>query len=151
MTSLLSIIFALLAGAALAAQAATNARLGVLLQNPLAATTCAFFTSLVVSCISLALMPRSLPSVVLAREVPIWLWFTGGTLSFLGVTTIYWLIPKVGVGEVVTLVVVGQIVLSTIASHRGWFHLPVHPIGPMKLIGLGCLSTGVILMQGAQR
>ena len=139
------------AGAALAAQAATNARLGSLLQNAIAATTCAFVTGLVMSCATLALMRRSLPTIEQAREVPVWLWFTGGSLSFFGVATIYWLIPKVGVGQVVALSLVGQLVLSTVASHRGWFQLPVQPIGAMKLCGLGCLASGVFLMQAAQR
>jgi transporter family-2 protein len=147
MTLFASGSLALAAGAALAAQSAINARLGVLLQNPVAASTCAFFVSLCVSSVALALGSRSLPSTTLAREVPIWLWFTGGTLSFVGVATFYWLIPRVGVGQVVVFGLVGQLLLSTVAAHWGWFQFPVQRLDAHKLLGLTCLVVGAVLIQ----
>ncbi len=151
MTTSLSACLALAAGAALAAQAASNARLGALLEHPLAATCCAFLVSLAVSCVALFAASKPLPPLALAHVVPPWLWFTGGILSFLGVATFYWLIPQVGVGQVVAFGLVGQLLSATLASHKGWFHLPVQPVGAMKLAGVGCLLVGVALIEGAQQ
>lgn len=138
---------ALFAGAALAAQAAANARLGVLLHSAVAATGYAFFASLVVSLIALAALRRPLPAPALVSQVPGYLWVVGGLLSAFGVASFYWLIPQLGVAQVVAFGLVGQLVFSSLASHFGWFGLQEIPIGLSKLIGGACLITGIVLMQ----
>lgn len=140
-------ILALLAGAALSAQAAANARLGVLLHSPVAATGFAFFAGLIVTLLAFAAMRQPLPTHDLVGNVPLYFWIIGGFLSFFGVGAIYWLIPQMGVGQVVAFGLIGQLLFSTLASHFGWFGLPVTPIGPAKLIGSACLIVGVGLIQ----
>ena len=137
---------ALLAGAALAAQATANARLGVLLQSSLAATGFAFFASLVVTLVTLTALRRPLPGAALAGDVPVYLWFVGGLLSAFGVGAFYWLIPQLGVARVVALGLVGQLAFSSAASHFGWFGLPVVPIDTARIVGLGCLVSGTVLV-----
>lgn len=144
-TALLTLV-ALLAGAALAAQATANARLGVLLRSPLAATGFAFFASLVVTLVALTSARRPLPGAALAADVPIYLWFVGGLLSAFGVGAFYWLIPQLGVARVVGIGLVGQLAFSSVASHLGWFGLPVVSMDATRLAGLGCLVLGIALV-----
>ncbi|KIG18086.1 Integral membrane protein [Enhygromyxa salina] len=139
---------AILAGTAIAGQAAANARLGVLLHSSILATGVAFFASLVVTLLGLAVLRTPLPDLDRVAAVPPYLWVAGGLMSAFGVGVFYWLIPQLGVSRVVAYALTGQLLLSMIASHLGWFQLPVVQISPMKLLGAACLILGVGLIQG---
>lgn len=147
MSSPLLLVLALCAGSALAAQATANARLGVLLGNSLIATAYAFFASLVVTLVAVLLLRRPLPEMELIHRVPLLYWFIGGGLSCFGVGAFYWLIPKLGAGPVVALGLVGQLLFAVLASHRGWFHLPVQTVGRANMLGIAFLLVGAVLMQ----
>lgn len=135
---------ALVAGAAIAVQAAMNARLGVLLLSPLTATVAAFFFSLVVTLTVFVVTRESLPTMSSLRDVPVYLWF-GGVLSALGVGLLYFLIPKVGVGSVMTYSLCGQLLVAALFSHHGWLGLPQRAVDGPRLLGLALLIIGVVL------
>jgi len=40
----------------------------------------------------------------------------------------------------------GQILIAIVASHFGWFELPVKPITQLKIAGALSLVTGVLLI-----
>lgn len=139
----------LVAGAALAAQAAANARLGVLLGSSGGATAFAFLAAFLVTATGLLVVRPPVPGMATVARVPPYLWLIGGLLSAAGVGTFYWLIPQLGVARVVALGLVGQLLFSTLASHFGWFELPVVRIGPATCAGAVCLVAGVVLIQGS--
>jgi len=80
------------------------------------------------------------------KSVPVYLWFSGGALSAFGVGMFYYLIPKMGVGSMMSYALSGQIIIAIIASHFGWFELPVRPITGLKIAGSFSLIAGVILL-----
>ena len=82
------------------------------------------------------------------QTVPVYLWFTGGTLGALGVGLLYFLIPQMGIGPMTVFSLAGQLLVATAASHFGWFDLPQNPVTLQKLIGFSALFTGVVLVNG---
>jgi len=145
MNNLFLPLIAFVAGAAIATQASLNAQLGIIVKNSLFATTVAFFSSFMFTLITLVFITNNLPSTQSIKEVPYYLWFSGGLLSSFGVGAFYWLIPKMGVGPMVSYALTGQLLLAMTAGHFGWFQLPVTPISTSKLVGISLLILGIIL------
>ncbi|MDN4502428.1 DMT family transporter [Alteromonadaceae bacterium BrNp21-10] len=136
---------AVLAGGFIAIQAGINSQLGALLKNPLLATAVAFLLSATVSSISVILYSKKLPSWQTVTHIPAYLWF-GGFISALGVGLFYFLIPKMGVGPMMSLALAGQLVVAILLSHWGVFGLPIVTITPIKLLGILSLVGGITLI-----
>jgi len=139
-------IFALLAGAAIALQASMNAKLGILLNNSLLATSVAFFAAFTITLLSTLLVNKGYPSQALIKSVPFYLWFAGGLLAAFGVSTFYYLIPKMGVGQMMSYALTGQIIIAMVAGHFGWFELPIRTFDFNRLLGLFALIVGITLI-----
>jgi len=137
--------YALLAGAAIALQAAMNARLGVLLNSSIAATATAFFFSCLIMVAAYSLTSENLISTSTIKSVPWYLWF-GGLFSAFGVGMFYFLIPKMGVGPMMSLALTGQLIIAITSSHYGFFNLPIQPINPLKIVGVVLLIVGIVLI-----
>lgn len=144
MNNILLPLIAFVAGIAMAAQASMNAQLGVLIKNSVFATVVAFLSSLFFTLIVLIVFIKKLPDVENIKVVPYYLWFSGGLLSTFGVSAFYWLIPKMGVGSMISYALSGQLILAMIAGHFGWFQLPVSPITKPKIIGAIFLILGIV-------
>ena len=139
-------LLALLAGAAIAIQAGLNASLGKQLGNPLFATVVAFGAGLGFTLLAALAVTRQVPEAVTIRAVPSYLWFAGGLFSAFAIVSFYWLIPRMGIGATMSFMLSGQLLLALIASHYGWFKLPVTPFSPMKVTGAATLLVGVVLV-----
>lgn len=139
-------LLALIAGAAIATQASMNAQLGVLLKNSLIGTAIAFTFSGVFTLIAVIASTRHYPPVEAIGSVPVYLWFTGSALSAFGVAMFYYLIPKMGIGSMMSYALTGQILIAIIASHYGWFDLPVKHINAVKFVGVVALISGILLI-----
>lgn len=137
---------AFLAGAAITTQASMNAQLGMLLRSSLIGTAVAFVFSALFTLIAVILTTRNYPQLDAVKAVPIYLWFSGGALAAFGVGMYYFLIPKMGVGSMMSYALAGQLLLAVTASHFGWFDLPVKPINLVKITGIITLIVGVILI-----
>ncbi len=137
---------ALMAGAAIATQASFNAQLGVILKNPLLASSVAFCSSLIFTLVILVTTSEDPLPTQQVREVPFYLWFIGGLFSTFGVASFYWLIPKMGIGPVLSYALSGQLLLAILAGHFGWFNLPTNPISALKMLGVGALIGGIVLI-----
>ncbi len=145
MNNLFLPILAFAAGVVIAIQASMNAQLGALTKNSVFATTVAFLSSFIFTLIVLVLVTKKLPNSETIKAVPHYLWFSGGLLSTFGIGAFYWLIPKMGVGPMVSYALSGQLILAMIASHFGWFQLPIIPISTSKVVGALLLILGIIL------
>ncbi len=139
-------IIAIAAGAAIAIQAGLNSQLGILLKNPLIATAIAFLGSFLFVFAFLVSTTKAFPAITLIRSVPFYLWFTGSILSAIGITTFYWLIPRMGAGPMMSCALTGQLLASMIVSHYGWFQLPEIPITSTKVLGVVTLIFGIIMI-----
>ncbi len=130
----------------MALQAGFNAQLGTLLGNAQLAAVVAFFCSLFFAVITLMYINQPFPSFVTVKTVPIYLWFAGGLLSAVGISLVYFLIPKMGMGVMMPYFLVGQLVMAVIAGHLGWFNMPIKPITLHKILGLIALVIGIMLI-----
>lgn len=137
---------ALAAGAVIAIQAPLNAQLGVLLKSSLLGTSIAFFFSFLFTLIVVMLSTRHYPHSEDIRSVPFYLWFSGAALSAFGVGLFYYLIPKMGVGSMMSYALSGQLLIAVVVSHFGWFGLPVKSIDTIKVAGVISLLAGVLLL-----
>lgn len=138
-------LLALIAGAAIAVQASMNAQLGMLLRSSLLATSVAFATSFLLSSIVLVVSTRRYPPPEAVQAVPFYLWL-GGVLSAFGVGIFYFLIPRMGVGPMMSFALTGQMLVAVAASHFGWFDLPTKPLNTPRALGVLALVAGIVLM-----
>ena len=141
-------LLALCAGAAIAVQAGMNAQLGVLLKSPLLSAAVAFVVACVCVLIVVIITARELPSLSNVQTVPVHLWFSGAISAF-GVASFYFLIPRMGVGSTMSYALTGQLLVAILASHFGWFDLPVKSINLNKCIGVFAMITGILLINRA--
>lgn len=142
-------IIALSSGAAISIQAAMNAQLGSLLKNPLLAACVAFSSSIFFTLLAVMVYTKEYPSIDIVRSVPIYLWF-GGILSAFAISMFYYLIPKMGIGPMMSFALTGQLIAAVIAGHFGWFNLPIQPLTLGKLVGAIALIIGVVLINSEQ-
>lgn len=140
---------AVIAGACIAMQAAMNARLGQLLKSSWLATSYAFLTSFILVSLVLLVINAKTLSVTLQNvqlsTVPWYLWGSC-VLSVLGVGSMYWLIPKMGVGNLMSYALTGQIIFAMLISHFGLFDSPQKLISITKALGTVLLIAGIVLI-----
>ncbi|WCO02292.1 DMT family transporter [Psychroserpens ponticola] len=140
------IIFAFIGGVFLAMQGGLNAQLGVLLRNPLLASLVAFFCSTVFALVFVLLNFKSLPTISQIKEIPFYLWFTGGFFSVFGISLYYYTIPKLGISTMISIGLCGQLIFAVIAGNYGWLNSPLEPITLKKTIGISSMILGIILI-----
>lgn len=139
-------IIAFISGAAIAVQMALNAKLGTMLGNPIMASICAFTAAAAFSALALAFTLRETPSLGQLKAIPTHLWYMGGLLSAMAIASFYFLIPKMGLGTMVSFALTGQLVAAVICGHFGWADVPVKPISASRITGLLCLVIGLGLI-----
>ncbi|MEQ8218640.1 MAG: DMT family transporter [Arenibacter sp.] len=128
-------------------QGGINARLGVLLNSSLLATSAALVMSASFTLIAVFMTVRELPSTDQIQTIPTYMWFTGGALSFLAVTLFYYIIPRIGISTAVVFGLSGQIIFAAIAGHFGWFGMPLEPMTIKKIMGMLVMTMGIILIK----
>lgn len=139
-------ILAFIGGLFLAMQGGLNAQLGVLLKNPLLAGLIAFFSSFVFALIFVLLNYKSLPTFAQIKEVPFYLWFSGGFFSVIGISLYYYTIPKLGISTMISIGLCGQLIFAVIAGNYGWLNLPLEPITLKRILGILSMVLGILLI-----
>ncbi len=136
---------ALLAGAAIAIQAGMNAHLGVILKSPLLSAAIAFVVACCCVLLVIAITARQLPSLGSIQTVPWYLWCSGAISAF-GVASFYFLIPRMGVGAMMSFALTGQLLVAMLISHWGFFDLPIKTIDLKKILGIVAMIAGIVLI-----
>jgi transporter family-2 protein len=75
-----------------------------------------------------------------------WYTFLGGILSVVIIYTVVVSIPKLGVCNATTAIIVGQVLTACIIDHLGLFGAKRLALGWSQLAGLGLLATGAKLL-----
>ena len=86
-------VIGIIAGMAISVQSSLSGLLSKRIDSPLFASASVFLVGFVMIVIFLAVSRNSLPSRGALLEVPIYLWVTGGVISALALTSIYWMMP----------------------------------------------------------
>jgi transporter family-2 protein len=137
---------AVLLGAVLTAQVATNAQLGKATDNPYIPATVNMAFGLIVTVILTWALTSQWPSREMLREAPWYLWPAGGVLGVTYLTGNILLAPKLGAGALVALVVAGQLIFSVLLDHFGWLGFAQHSAGVARLAGCALMIAGVFLI-----
>jgi transporter family-2 protein len=140
----------LAAGAVLPVQGAINAQLRADLDQPLAAGTFSFVVATLAMAIALlvALIAANAarPRLDGLDGLPWWGWL-GGLVGATYVTSVFVLIPKIGVAPTIALTVGGQQLASLLVDRYGLLRLPRRNISSVRLAGVVLLLAGVVLIQ----
>jgi len=80
-----------------------------------------------------------------AAGVP-WYAFTAGLLGLVIVSTIGYVVPRLGVARAFTLIVAAQFLLATLIDHFGWFGAALRPIDMTRALGLAVMLGGLWLV-----
>jgi len=130
-----------MAGIAVAFQAGVNGALGKQI-----GTIEASFTSFAVGIVFIfvAMMVFGKGNILLVKNVPVWQ-LTGGILGAIYVMTSVLMVPKIGIGNVLMLLIIAQLSTSAVIDHFGIFTgIPI-PINWKKIAALGLMFSALWL------
>ncbi|NPA36532.1 MAG: DMT family transporter [Chlorobi bacterium] len=145
-TKYLLVTIALLIGGLLSVQGSINSHLGAFLKHPLQAAFVNFFVGAVVLLLLNILLRTEVPHFKELGKVPVYLFF-GGMLGAIYVTSAVILIPKIGVSSMLAASIAGQLIISSVIDHFGFFNVPLHPFTLGRMAGIVLLLTGIFLIQ----
>ncbi len=140
------LLFGVVAGAGVAAQAVINARLRLAVGAPLWAAAIQFAVGLALI-VAAALATRQMAPVTagLTRE-PWWIWL-GGVFGAIFIVVTIVLTPRVGAALTLASIVVGQLTTALVIDHFGWFGASVIRLSPGRALGVGLLVLGIALIR----
>ncbi len=139
------ILLAITAGAAVSVQAVINGTLGTQLNNPMLATTISFGVGFVVA-LGIFLFSGGFSQSNLNLESVSPILFTGGALGVLYVASVLFLVPKIGVGSTIILVITGQLLLSVLIDHFSLLGVTSRALDGPRILGLLFVVAGAYLV-----
>ena len=138
--------FAVLLGVVLTTQVATNAQLGKALGNDYIPAAVNMVIGLIATTALTWSLTSEWPSREVLRAAPWYAWFAGGLMGTIYLTGNILLAPRLGAGELIGLVVAGQLMFSVLLDHFGWIGFTQHSAGPARLAGCALMIAGVFLI-----
>ncbi|MDQ7832375.1 MAG: DMT family transporter [Desulfovibrionaceae bacterium] len=141
------LLMALTAGILIPVQAGINALLGRMVGGAEAAAFISFVVGTVVLAAYLLVFRIPLPLGQTVAAAPWWYW-TGGAFGAFFVAASVLLVPKLGAGVMISVIIAGQIVSSLALDHFGVLGYPVRPLDLQRIIGAAFLAAGVFLIKG---
>ena len=138
--------FAVLLGVVLTTQVATNTMLGRALDNNYIPAAVNMVIGLVATAVLTWSLTSEWPSREMVRAAPWYVWFAGGLMGTIYLTGNILLAPRLGAGELVGLVVAGQLVFSVMLDHFGWLGFAQHSASLPRLAGCAFMIVGVFLI-----
>ena len=144
MTSLLLLLFAVVAGACLPIQAGVNARLAQFVGGPVRASAISFTVGAICLAVVVALFYRS--GGHRAGDAPVWAW-VGGALGAVFVTSSVVVPVRIGAAAFFGIVVAAQLITSVLADQYGWLSFEQKDVTPLRALGVGLLIGGAVLVR----
>ena len=144
--SYLYILIALLAGAMMPTQAATNNRMASVVESPILAALLSFLVGTIALFAYALLTGESISNLALAKNAPPIAWI-GGLLGAFFVAAAVTLVPRLGVAMTFSLIIAGQMVATLIIDHFGLLGVPVKEISFTRIAGILLIMCGVILIR----
>lgn len=137
---------ALLLGATLTMQVATNKQLGEQLHNLYIPAVANMIVGLAATVAITLALSREWPTADMLRTSPWYGWLAGGVLGAVYLTGSILLAPRIGAAALIGLVVTGEIVFSVLVDNFGWFGFEQHTANLPRLLGCALLIGGVGLV-----
>src|SRR3569833_1258232 len=140
-------LLVLAAGFSLALQQVLNASLAGALQSARWSAFVSYCGGTIALLLLLIVAREPIPDAALVGRAH-WMAWTGGVFGAMFIATSIYMVPRLGVTSVVTLIIVGQLLSSLAFGHFGFFGVPRQPITMLRGIGVLCLITGATLVRG---
>lgn len=134
------------AGFGIPVMAALNGCLGSKLDSPALAASILFVVGAVVSLSYLFLLGGN-PKSPVGQSIPI-VFYMGGVFVAFYILSITWVIPRFGVANAISLVLLGQLISMTVINHFGLLGTLQNSISGQRLGGLAFMVVGVFLTVG---
>ena len=130
------------AGIGIPVFAAFNSGLSRQLGGPIVATAAAFAVGLMIALVLAAI--TGLPSrAAFHFDVP-YIWFGAVFILFYGVSVTY-AAPRIGLGNAIFFVLLGQIVAAAAIDHFGWLGSIQSSLTPKRMAGIAVMAVGIYL------
>ena len=138
-------LMAFFAGAAISTQAVINSQLAAgLAGNTLAAALISFCVG-TATLAMIAVVRGGLVTALAALPAQSWSSFSGGLLGAGFLFSAAFLAPRIGLNNMVVLMIAGQLLMSVTIDHFGLLQLLRRPVSPIRLLGVVILLAGVFL------
>jgi transporter family-2 protein len=136
----LSLVAGLAGSVQVAVSGAFGKRIGVLEATAFGAIGAALIVS------ALVLIARQgFGGVAAGLREPPWLWLNG-LMGAIVVTTITFTAPRIGTFATIGLLIAGQLAMGVVIDALGLFGLERIPVGWERVVGLGLLAGGALLV-----
>lgn len=144
--SWLLIPLAVLIGAVLPIQGALLSKLGPLLNHPIQATLVSYIGGAFVCVLILSFSRTAYPSLGELSAID-WHLYTAGFLGAIFVSGMLYLMPVVGVANMLAAAIVGQLVASIMIDHFGLLGGLRIGVSPSRIFGMVLLFIGLYFIQ----
>jgi len=142
----LYLFLALLAGALVPPQAATNSKMAAFVDNPILSAFISFIVGTAALFLYIVISGIPLGNLLSAKEAPAIAWI-GGLLGAFFVAAAVILVPKLGVAMTFSAMIAGQMLVTLIIDHFGLLGLPVKEISIPRVAGAILIASGVVLIR----
>ncbi len=139
-------ILALIAGAMMPTQAATNNRMAITVGSPIFAAFLSFVVGTLLLLIVALFSGLGSASYSAVTQAPATAWL-GGFFGACFVTAAVLLVPRLGVAMTFSLFVAGQLLMSLIIDHYGLLGVEVKEINLPRIAGIVLITAGVVLIR----
>jgi bacterial/archaeal transporter family-2 protein len=140
------IFLAIAAGLAMPTQAAINNKLAEHTQSPILAALISFAVGTVALLLYVVATGIPLGNLLSARNAPAIAW-TGGILGAIFVASAVVLVPRLGVALTFSLIIAGQMLVTLVIDHFGFFDVPVKEISLVRILAVTLITVGVVLIR----
>ncbi len=130
------------AGVGIPIMATLNAGVGQQLQSPVAASAMLFGFGLIIALAILAF--TGMPTGEQVAAVPAWR-YTGALLVVFYILSITWAAPRIGVGNAIFFVLLGQLVAAAAIDHYGLWGAIKSELTLRRAAGILVMAVGVYL------
>ena len=144
-SNLIYLVMALITGALIPIQAATNAAFSKSIGNPYVTGLMVFIVGLIGMIVFVLISGVSVPSAQQLVTSPVY-GYLGGIIVATYVVMITILVPRIGVGTAIGFIVTGQILFAVIIDHFGLFNTTARAIDTTRFVGVLLTIGGVYLV-----
>lgn len=131
-------------GIAMSLQNALNTQLREYLHSPLQAALLSFLVGTIVLALLVFFQSVEKPTLNTLIQIPWFLWL-GGFLGVYAISLSIYAVPKLGFLTLTGVIIFGQISMSMLLDHFGWFGTERTPIHWQRLLGSIVIFIGVFL------
>ncbi|MGD9562499.1 MAG: DMT family transporter [Pyrinomonadaceae bacterium] len=144
--TILYMLIALLAGAVMPTQAATNNKMAEFVGSPVLAALISFAVGTVALFAYVFLSGSPFTNLSGVREAPMIAW-VGGLLGAFFVAATVALVPRLGVAMTFSLIIAGQMIVTLVIDHFGLLGVPVKEVSLARIGGILLITAGVIMIR----